>query len=217
METINERLSALPELLGYDTPAALARSCGVDPNTMRKAMQGPSKPSFDLLQAVLGKHKKLSSDWLMLGSGPVLKGSEPTPTSTPKDAEKPEAAGEAQMPKQVERRTEQPTMAVVRPTYEELLAENASLHKRLDEKDDIIADLRTDKGQLWQQNTRLIELGKDDASSDAAAPAAPLAWFSEPHRQVTGLVRYDQPENTCAHYDLATGLRVEELQVAKAA
>ncbi len=73
METVNARLASLPDLLGYDSPAALAKACGIDPNTLRKAMQGPSKPSFDVLEALTAKNPKLSLDWLMHGTGPMLR------------------------------------------------------------------------------------------------------------------------------------------------
>lgn len=73
MQTINERLAALPEVLGYDSPAALAKAAGLDPNTLRKAMQGPSKPSYDTLEALLTRFPKLNSDWLLTGNGEMIR------------------------------------------------------------------------------------------------------------------------------------------------
>lgn len=78
MQTINERLTALPRLLNYDSAAALAKAVGLDPNSLRKAMQGPSKPGFDILQGVLSRHDHLSPTWLMLGKGEPLATSAPT-------------------------------------------------------------------------------------------------------------------------------------------
>ena len=87
MQTINERLAMLPDLLGYDSPAALAKAMGLDPNTMRKAMQGPSKPSFDTIEAITKKHPKLNPDWLLLGTGSMLRdGRTLTPAPVPSEA-----------------------------------------------------------------------------------------------------------------------------------
>lgn len=72
MQTINERLTSLPMLLGYDSPAGMAKAAGIDPNTLRKAMQGPSKPSFDTLEAITTRWSKLSSAWLLTGKGDPL-------------------------------------------------------------------------------------------------------------------------------------------------
>lgn len=89
METINARLASLPDLLGYDSPAALAKACGIDPNTLRKAMQGPSNPSFDVLKALTTKNPKLSADWLLHGTGSPLRDA-PARTLTPIPAQQPD-------------------------------------------------------------------------------------------------------------------------------
>ena len=220
--TIGMRIKQLREAKQMSV-ADFAKAAGVKPSAIYGLEGGANKPSIETVAMLRKSFPDLNTEWLQFGDGSMYKGAELTPTpptdSTPSVKTEPDSAPAATVPSlnTVPVRKLNPHMDVVRPTYEELLAENTSLHKRLDEKDAVIADLRTDKGQLWQQNTRLIELGKDDASPDAAAPATPFAWLPEPHRQVTGLVRYDQPETACAHYDLATGLRVEKLQVAKAA
>ena len=69
MQTVNERLAMLPELLGFESPAGLAKAAGIDPNTFRKAMQGPSKPSYDTLEAITSRWPKLSATWLLNGKG----------------------------------------------------------------------------------------------------------------------------------------------------
>lgn len=69
MQTVNERLALLPDLLGFDSPAGMAKAAGIDPNTLRKAMQGPSKPSFDTLEAITTRWPKLSASWLLSGKG----------------------------------------------------------------------------------------------------------------------------------------------------
>ena len=91
METINARLASLPDLLGYDSPAALAKACGIDPNTLRKAMQGPSNPSFDVLKALTTKNPKLSADWLLHGTGSPLRDASAR-TLTPIPAQQPDYA-----------------------------------------------------------------------------------------------------------------------------
>lgn len=73
MSAINDRLTQLTDILQYDSPAALAKASGIDPNTLRRAMQGPSKPGFDVLHGVLAKHEDLRAEWLMLGKGSPLR------------------------------------------------------------------------------------------------------------------------------------------------
>ncbi|MBG8552314.1 hypothetical protein [Hymenobacter guriensis] len=62
-------MALLPDLLGFDSPAGMAKAAGIDPNTLRKAMQGPSKPSFDTLEAITSRWPKLSATWLLNGKG----------------------------------------------------------------------------------------------------------------------------------------------------
>lgn len=202
--TIGMRIKQLREAKQMSV-ADFAKAAGVKPSAIYGLESDANKPSIETVAMLRKSFPNLNTEWLQFGDGSMYKGAELTP------APKPEATAQQQGEAELEPPTPAGGLRKHQPTYEELAAENAYLHK-------INEELRTDKGHLWQQNSQLIELGKTDTSSDAAAPVDSLAWLTpQPHRQVTGYVRYDQPESTCAHYDMATGLRVEKLQVAKAA
>ena len=153
----------LPELLGYDSPAALAKAMGLDPNTVRKAMQGPSKPSFDTLEAITKKHPKLSPDWLLLGTGPMLRDGRALtpaarPTADPSDPPAPSRPG-------------LPVPGTATPAEADFVGR---LIERLEKE---LADAKARE----EQQGRLIQtlLGKSPASAYAAIP-------SEPRQQIAG-------------------------------
>jgi FtsZ-binding cell division protein ZapB len=134
MQTINERLTALPTLLRYDSPAALAKASGIDPNTLRKAMQGPSKPGFDILRGLLSRHEQLSPYWLVLGKG------EPLESYTPiTAANEPAVAYACAAPAAVTTLSEE--LAELRAENKDLKAEIKQA--RREAREDLIAQART--------------------------------------------------------------------------
>jgi hypothetical protein len=90
METINERLARFVEHIGGSQPNGkgvpeVARKAGLDPNTLRIALRpAASKPSYDTITAILKGYPVLSAEWLLLGTGEMLKwGGKPAELVTP--------------------------------------------------------------------------------------------------------------------------------------
>ena len=71
MNTVTERLAVMVDELGGNV-SQVAKRAGLDPQTLRKALEGKNKPSFDTLTAMLTAYPKYETNWLVLGKGPKL-------------------------------------------------------------------------------------------------------------------------------------------------
>lgn len=83
--TINERFVTLIEALGKN-PNNFAKILGKGYTSIDSIVKGKTKPSFDLLEAVLEHYPQVSPEWLMRGEGPMLLTST-TPPKQPVAAE----------------------------------------------------------------------------------------------------------------------------------
>lgn len=94
--TPGSRLAEWREFKGM-TLAEMASITGISKTTINTVEQsGSSKPSYDTISRVLAGFPDLNPDWLLLGTGPMVRGRGLTPAtpvvSTPTAAEEPTAA-----------------------------------------------------------------------------------------------------------------------------
>src|SRR6476469_1587874 len=87
-ETINQRFAQLIKQLGLNKNA-FAQSLGKTASVIQHLMYGRNKPGYDLLCKVFEVYPNVSRDWLLLGNGPMLVGS--NGSAVPAAAPAPEA------------------------------------------------------------------------------------------------------------------------------
>ncbi|MDD4033523.1 MAG: helix-turn-helix transcriptional regulator [Bacteroidales bacterium] len=78
---MNERILKFLQIEGINAKQ-FASEIGVLNSSVSHVLSGRNKPSFDFIQKILNRYNHLSADWLILGKGPMLKGSISTPAST---------------------------------------------------------------------------------------------------------------------------------------
>jgi len=84
METTKDRLAQARQALGFDKKADFAERVGIERSTYDKMEKGPHKPSADNLEKIIAKFPDLNLNWLLLGTGPMLRdGRALTPASEP--------------------------------------------------------------------------------------------------------------------------------------
>ena len=66
------------------TQSSLAEMLGIGPATISHLINGRNKPSYELLQKILVRFPNLSSDWLMLDRGGMLRDPSLTPSGMPR-------------------------------------------------------------------------------------------------------------------------------------
>lgn len=66
------------------TQSSLAEMLGIGPATISHLINGRNKPSYELLQKILVRFPNVSSDWLMLDRGEMLRDSSLTPSGMPR-------------------------------------------------------------------------------------------------------------------------------------
>lgn len=73
-ETINDRISYIIENQCKGNQKKFAETIGFAPQVVYNIVSGrKSKPSFDVLEAILSSFVDISSDWLLTGKGEMLK------------------------------------------------------------------------------------------------------------------------------------------------
>jgi transcriptional regulator with XRE-family HTH domain len=65
----------IQKLISYEnlTPTKFADIIGVQRSAISHILSGRNKPSFDLIQKILNKFPRLSSEWLLMGRGEMYK------------------------------------------------------------------------------------------------------------------------------------------------
>ena len=63
------------------TSQRFAQKIGIQPSAVSHILSGRNKPSLDVIQKILNTYKYLNPDWLLLGTGPMLR-KEPVPSPT---------------------------------------------------------------------------------------------------------------------------------------
>ena len=157
METHAERFRHLLEVWGL-TQEELGSLCGIKRGTVGTIVNGKTTPDANALAELLRRRPDLSPDWLLTGTGPMLRDGRalsPAPAAAP-------AA-----PLRISQRP-----ALSDEQASDLLIENARLQAELQAahgiiglKDSIIEDLKSDKS-YYQDELRK----KPEAPADAAAP-----------------------------------------------
>lgn len=72
MSEIKDRINNIIEYLGI-TPYKLAKEIYTSEAVISNVRSGKTSPSFDLLQKILNKYEVLDANWLITGSGAMLK------------------------------------------------------------------------------------------------------------------------------------------------
>ena len=85
---MNERILKFLQIEGINAKQ-FASEIGVLNSSVSHVLSGRNKPSFDFIQKILNRYNQLSADWLILGKGPMLKGSISTPAPSPAAVAKP--------------------------------------------------------------------------------------------------------------------------------
>lgn len=144
--TPGKRLQQWREFKGLSITEVF-RLTGIKVTTLSTAEQpGANNPSYDTITKLLNAFPDLNPDWLLLGSGPMLRdGRTLTAVVVPAD---PPA-------------TKEPS-----PDYTSAAATQQTLY--IDLLKEQIADLKADKVRNLAEIDRLLKVGKFDDSSDAA-------------------------------------------------
>lgn len=73
METEKERIEKIMEEEGLNA-TQFASEIGVKSPTLSHILNGRNNPSLDVLKKILNRYRNISSDWLILGVGPMNRG-----------------------------------------------------------------------------------------------------------------------------------------------
>lgn len=73
METEKERIEKIMEKEGLNA-TQFAFEIGVKSPTLSHILNGRNNPSLDVLKRILDRYRTISSDWLILGVGPMYRG-----------------------------------------------------------------------------------------------------------------------------------------------
>jgi len=73
MKTVNDRIKYLIESHLDISPYAFAGSVGYFPNGIYQILEGRNKPAYKLISNILEKYPQISADWLLMGTGSMLK------------------------------------------------------------------------------------------------------------------------------------------------
>lgn len=71
MSTINERILEVAEDHGLN-PTAFSVELGLSKAAIRNLFRRDSKPSWEIINAILTKYSYISAEWFMRGIGPKL-------------------------------------------------------------------------------------------------------------------------------------------------
>lgn len=72
---MEERLQSLMRYLGL-TGGKFAETIGVQKSSISHILSGRNKPSFEFISRILSTYREISSEWLILGEGKMLKRSD---------------------------------------------------------------------------------------------------------------------------------------------
>jgi Predicted transcriptional regulators len=64
------------------TSTKFADEIGVQRSSVSHILSGRNNPSFEFIQKILTRYKRLNADWLILGNEPMYKNQEPVPMSS---------------------------------------------------------------------------------------------------------------------------------------
>lgn len=73
METDRDRIEKVMESEGLNA-AQFAAEIGIKAPTLSHILNGRNNPSLDVLKRILERYRTISSDWLILGVGPMFRG-----------------------------------------------------------------------------------------------------------------------------------------------
>ncbi|HHT21896.1 MAG TPA: helix-turn-helix transcriptional regulator [Bacteroidales bacterium] len=73
METEKERIEKIMDKLQLNA-TQFASEIGIKSPTLSHILNGRNNPSLDVLKRILLRYPNISSDWLILGNGPMLSG-----------------------------------------------------------------------------------------------------------------------------------------------
>jgi transcriptional regulator with XRE-family HTH domain len=147
--TPGKRVQIFRESKGYKTVTAFAEASGVKGGTLSSIESGRTAPSFDTIAAITTAFPDLNLDWLIHGTGSMLRdGKELTPV------EKPFAVSE-----QTKLPNSSLSLVKFRALSDEelgnIIVENIKLREQLEAASETIADLRQDKEWLKEQAKKL--------------------------------------------------------------
>ncbi len=77
MITEKDRIEKLMELEGL-SPTQLAAEIGVNSSNISHIVTGRNNPSLDVMKKILDRYRTISSDWLILGVGPIYREIKPS-------------------------------------------------------------------------------------------------------------------------------------------
>ena len=81
---MKDKLQLLIDSEDKITRSGFAKMLGINPATISQIMAGRNNPSYELLQRILQRFPNVSSDWLMLDRGQMLRDPSLTPSGIPR-------------------------------------------------------------------------------------------------------------------------------------
>ena len=81
---MKDKLQLLIDSEDKITRSGFAKMLGINPATISQIMAGRNNPSYELLQRILQRFPNISSDWLMLDRGQMLRDPSLTPSGIPR-------------------------------------------------------------------------------------------------------------------------------------
>ena len=91
---MKDKLQLLIKSEANITRSGFAEMLGIQPATISHILAGRNKPSYELLQKILLRFPNVSSDWLMLDRGEMLRDASLTPSGIPRQGGGPTTADE---------------------------------------------------------------------------------------------------------------------------
>lgn len=147
--SINERISLLVKEKANDSQAVFANAIGVKPTVINNIVAGRmSEPSFQTLLKIIIAYPDISSDWLLLGTGEMLKEESSNFNSDDKNDELKRNSYSVKNKKNLYvKDSEAVTIANERSNVYEG-ANVLLLQKRIEELEDLVQELKEDKRNL---------------------------------------------------------------------